>query len=325
MPEPSSPSRCCSRSRRSSTCGRTARQRAKKTRSLELNNLTLEGTTAARSPNGARSPRTTTRSPVRLPPRTTITPVVRKEGSGTTHVFKRYLGLISNGVHDRKRETKTWNRSPRVRKHHVAESRDVAGLQRPAVAHWSPRLPKRRAASATPLADARADGSFAPASGGAGTAKFWARYRTTVPARQTEVRRPVQRRRRHGVLLRTASPRNTPTAKSLSRGQRSRHLERGDHRTPRRVSRSPGSRLRPGVHDLATTADDPGSGHDEFHDYLCRRKTPKARRPEADKEDHDYLALPRAHAERGPERHGKNRRLGTRQGPRLRPRPAAGR
>ena len=42
-------------------------------------------------------------------PATLITPVVREDGSGTTHIFKKYLNLINSGTFEtEKAETKTW-------------------------------------------------------------------------------------------------------------------------------------------------------------------------------------------------------------------------
>lgn len=39
-----------------------------------------------------------------------ITPVVRLDGAGTTHIFKKYLSLISNATFpDEKEANQTWN------------------------------------------------------------------------------------------------------------------------------------------------------------------------------------------------------------------------
>jgi ABC-type phosphate transport system substrate-binding protein len=109
----------------------------------------------------------------------TIIPVVRKDQSGTTHIFKRYLGLISNSSFTtEKEETKTWNQ--------IAEGPEsttwpkAAGVVKPAANGGGALLTK---VAETPgsigyagLPDARANGSFTPGAGkgGPGTAKFWA-------------------------------------------------------------------------------------------------------------------------------------------------------
>lgn len=145
---------------------------------LELNNLTLEGIYRGTITKWSQITEDgDTLSGAGCNPETTITPVVRKDGSGTTHVFKRYLGLISNASFTtEKEETKTWNQ--------IAEGPEnttwpkAANVVRPAATGGGALVAK---VAETPssigyanLADARANGSFAPASGGAGTAKFWA-------------------------------------------------------------------------------------------------------------------------------------------------------
>jgi ABC-type phosphate transport system substrate-binding protein len=147
---------------------------------LELDNLTLEGIFRGSITKWSQIKEDgDALSGTGCNPESTITPVVRKDQSGTTHIFKRYLGLISNASFTtEKEETKTWNQ--------IAEGPEsttwpkAAGVIKPAANGGGPVVAK---VAETPssigyanLADARANGSFTPGAGkgGAGTAKFWA-------------------------------------------------------------------------------------------------------------------------------------------------------
>jgi ABC-type phosphate transport system substrate-binding protein len=109
-----------------------------------------------------------------------ITPVVRFDGSGTTHIFKKYLGLIYAGTFEtEKSESKTWEA--------ISEGPEnttwpkAAGVIRPAEKGGSKLA---ALVAATPgtigyvnVAEARANPAFIPApvgTGGPKTATFWA-------------------------------------------------------------------------------------------------------------------------------------------------------
>jgi ABC-type phosphate transport system substrate-binding protein len=109
-------------------------------------------------------------------PATTISPVVRFDGSGTTHIFKKYLGLINGGSFEtEKAETKTWNE--------VSEGTEnttwpkAANVLRPA-AGGGGELVKKVAETPSSigyanLADARSNKSFDSPIGGGGKSRFW--------------------------------------------------------------------------------------------------------------------------------------------------------
>jgi ABC-type phosphate transport system substrate-binding protein len=110
-------------------------------------------------------------------PATAITPVVRFDGSGTTHIFKKYLGLISEASFEtEKAETKDWNE--------ISEGTEnttwpkAANVVKPTAGGGGALVSK---VAETPgsigyanLADARNNKSFAPPTGGSGKARFWA-------------------------------------------------------------------------------------------------------------------------------------------------------
>lgn len=107
---------------------------------------------------------------------TPIKPVVRLDGSGTTHIFKRYLGLINGGTFEtEKAEIKTWDE--------VSEGTEnttwpkAAGVTKPTEKGNGPLA---KLVAETPssigyanLADARSNKSFTPPTGGGGKARFW--------------------------------------------------------------------------------------------------------------------------------------------------------
>jgi ABC-type phosphate transport system substrate-binding protein len=105
-----------------------------------------------------------------------IIPVVRKDGAGTTHIFKKYLSLINGASFtDEKSTSETWD--------NVSEGTlntdwpKAANVTRPeatgdtALDAWVASHPGT--ISYTTFAEARANGSFTPGTGGPGTARFW--------------------------------------------------------------------------------------------------------------------------------------------------------
>jgi ABC-type phosphate transport system substrate-binding protein len=112
---------------------------------------------------------------------TTITPIVRKDQSGTTHIFKKYLSLINEAAFTTeapKEESKTWTQ--------ISEGPEnvtwpkTANVVRPASTGGGALINK---VAETPssvgyanLAEARLNGNFTPAPGKGGpeTARFWA-------------------------------------------------------------------------------------------------------------------------------------------------------
>jgi ABC-type phosphate transport system substrate-binding protein len=145
---------------------------------LELDNLTLEGIFRGTITKWSQIKEDgDTLSGAGCNPESTITPVVRLDQSGTTHIFKRYLGLISNASFTtEKEETKTWNQ--------VAEGPEsttwpkAAGVVKPKATGGGALVAK---VAETPssigyagLPDARNNKGFTPGVGGPNTAKFWA-------------------------------------------------------------------------------------------------------------------------------------------------------
>jgi len=107
---------------------------------------------------------------------TPITPIVRKDGSGTTHIFKKYMGLINKGTFEtEKAESKTWDE--------VSEGTEnttwpkAANVVKPEATGGGALVAK---VAETPssigyanLADARNNKSFTPPKGGPFTPRFW--------------------------------------------------------------------------------------------------------------------------------------------------------
>lgn len=111
-------------------------------------------------------------------PESAIVPIVRKDGAGTTHIFKKYLSLISGSTFlDEKEANRTWNE--------VSEGvlntdwPKAANVTRPAstgdTAIDTTVASTPGSISYTTFAEARANGSFTPSpgTGGPGTARFW--------------------------------------------------------------------------------------------------------------------------------------------------------
>jgi len=109
-------------------------------------------------------------------PETTITPVVRRDGSGTTHIFKKYLSLINKGSFEtEKTETKTWteisegteNTTWPKAANVLKETGEGGGALVKTVAETPSSIGYAN------LADARSNKSFAPPTGGPYTSRFW--------------------------------------------------------------------------------------------------------------------------------------------------------
>jgi ABC-type phosphate transport system substrate-binding protein len=155
---------------------------------LDLDNVTLEGiykgtiTKWSQIKDDGDALSTINTGEPACDPTTTITPIVRKDSSGTTHILKRYLDLINGKAFEtEKGESKTWNE--------IAEGTESTT--------W-PKAANVKLANATGgggmaqtveeikssigylnLADARLKGDFVPTTpppskGGPGTSTFWA-------------------------------------------------------------------------------------------------------------------------------------------------------
>jgi len=107
---------------------------------------------------------------------TLIKPVVRKDESGTTHIFKKYLGLINGGSFEtEKGETKTWSE--------VSEGTEnltwpkAANVLRPASTGGGALVSKvaetQSSIGYANLADARSNKLFTPPAAGGNTSRFW--------------------------------------------------------------------------------------------------------------------------------------------------------
>lgn len=112
-------------------------------------------------------------------PETAIQPVVRKDASGTTHIFKRFLNWTEPGALATSKGAKTWNELSELE-----NSTLWPEAIKPLEGEKSPGLLEK--VSTTPgsigyavLADSREKG-FAPPSGGPGTQKFWAEVESSV-------------------------------------------------------------------------------------------------------------------------------------------------
>jgi ABC-type phosphate transport system substrate-binding protein len=108
---------------------------------------------------------------------TAIKPVVRRDGSGTTHIFKRYLGLInSESFETENAETKGWNEISEGTENTtwpkaanvLRETGEGGGALVKTVAETPSSIGYAN------LADARSNKSFTPPLGGASKAHFWA-------------------------------------------------------------------------------------------------------------------------------------------------------
>jgi ABC-type phosphate transport system substrate-binding protein len=111
-------------------------------------------------------------------PESAIVPIVRKDGAGTTHIFKKYLSLISASTWpDESEVSRTWNETSEGTLN--TDWPKAAGVTRP-TATGDTAIDTTVAStpgsiSYTTFAEARANGSFTPSpgTGGPNTAKFW--------------------------------------------------------------------------------------------------------------------------------------------------------
>jgi ABC-type phosphate transport system substrate-binding protein len=98
--------------------------------------------------------------------------VVRKDGSGTTSLFKKYLWLVFKNEVEPGKTWKTLAESannttwPKEAEHPVIKGEGNGGVATEVTANAS-------SVGYINLADARANGNFTPPTGGAGTATFW--------------------------------------------------------------------------------------------------------------------------------------------------------
>jgi ABC-type phosphate transport system substrate-binding protein len=113
---------------------------------------------------------------------TPITHVVRLDGSGTTHIFKKYLGLINKtsfattNVKNESTGNHTWNEIAEGSENQSWPTADA--VVRPEATGNGPVVAKVAATSSSiayaNLADSRANANFVPTLGGPNKATFWA-------------------------------------------------------------------------------------------------------------------------------------------------------
>jgi ABC-type phosphate transport system substrate-binding protein len=144
---------------------------------LELNNVTLEGIFRGTITKWSQiQDDGDALSGAGCDPTSTIVPIVRKDGAGTTHIFKRYLNLISNAPFtDEKEASQTWNgvsegtlNTDWPKAANVLRPKNTGDTEIDATVASTPS-----SISYTTFAEARVNGSFAAPSGGPGTARFW--------------------------------------------------------------------------------------------------------------------------------------------------------
>jgi ABC-type phosphate transport system substrate-binding protein len=159
---------------------------------LVLNNVTLEGIWRGSIKNWSEiKDDGDTISGSGCNPATAITRVVRLDGSGTTHVFKKYLNLINTATFEtEKAETKTWDEISEGTENTTWPA--AAAVVRPSATGGGALVSK---VASTPgsigyanLADARANGEFSKTGkGGKETGKFW----TPVQNNGTSTKKPT--------------------------------------------------------------------------------------------------------------------------------------
>jgi ABC-type phosphate transport system substrate-binding protein len=147
---------------------------------LELNNVTLEGIFRGTITKWSQIKEDGDKlSGAGCNAESAITPVVRLDGAGTTHIFKKYLSLISNATFsDEKESNQTWNGTSEGTLN--TDWPKAANVVRPAktgdTAIDTKVAETPGSISYTTFAEARANGSFTPSpgTGGPNTARFWA-------------------------------------------------------------------------------------------------------------------------------------------------------
>jgi ABC-type phosphate transport system substrate-binding protein len=144
---------------------------------LELNNVTLEGIFRGTITKWSQIKEDgDTLSGAGCNAETAIQPVVRLDGAGTTHIFKRYLNVINNAsFKDESEASQTWNSTSEGPLN--TDWPKAANVIRPSktgdTAIDTKVAETPGSISYTTLAEARANGSFTPGTGGPGTARFW--------------------------------------------------------------------------------------------------------------------------------------------------------
>jgi ABC-type phosphate transport system substrate-binding protein len=108
----------------------------------------------------------------------TIQPIVRKDGAGTTHIFKKYLSLISGATFvDQKEANRTWNEVSEgtLNTDWPKEANVTTPTATGDTAIDTTVASTPSSISYTTFAEARANGSYTPSpgTGGPGTARFW--------------------------------------------------------------------------------------------------------------------------------------------------------
>jgi ABC-type phosphate transport system substrate-binding protein len=147
---------------------------------LELNNVTLEGIFRGTITKWSQIKEDgDTLSGAGCNAESAIIPVVRLDGAGTTHIFKKYLSLISNATfQDEKEANQTWNGTSEGTLN--TDWPKATNVVRPAktgdTAIDTKVAETPGSISYTTFAEARANGSFTPSpgTGGPNTARFWA-------------------------------------------------------------------------------------------------------------------------------------------------------
>jgi ABC-type phosphate transport system substrate-binding protein len=160
-----------------SNCVATSKKNAGR---LELDNLTLEGIFRGSITRWSQITEDGDKlSGAGCNAESAIIPVVRLDGAGTTHIFKKYLSLINGATfQDEKEASQTWNGTSEGLLN--TDWPKAANVTRPAktgdTAIDAKVAETPGSISYTTLAEARANGSFTPSpgTGGPGTARFWA-------------------------------------------------------------------------------------------------------------------------------------------------------
>ena len=271
---------------------------------LELNNVTLEGIYRGTITKWSQITEDgDTLSGAGCVATSSILPVVRKDQSGTTHIFKKYLDLIDNSVFTTeapKEESKTWTQ--------VSEGVEnttwpkAANVVKPAATGGGALIAK---VAETPgsigyanIAEARANGSFTPApgKGGPGTARFWAPIQDNGLATSGKLKYADPSSNKDVAELAEANCKNTEYTNSEVPFPPSSVLEPWNEVTTRTIQTK--YTLCGLTYDLAFTSFSayPGTSVGEattVHDYLSFVVNAKGGGGQKLIGKHDYLALPK--------------------------------
>ncbi|HUA74431.1 MAG TPA: substrate-binding domain-containing protein [Solirubrobacteraceae bacterium] len=228
-----------------------------------------------------------------------IIPVVRKDGAGTTHIFKKYLSLINgSSFTDEKSANQTWNGTSEG-----ALNTDwplAANVTRPeatgdtAIDAWVASHPGT--ISYTTFAEARANGSFAPSTGGPGTAKFWVPIQNNGLATSGKLKYADPSSNGESATVANANCKNTEYTNGTEPFPPASALEPWDEVTTRTIEKK--YTLCSIVVELAFTSysDYAGTTQDEatavnnFFNFVVNAKGGGGQKLI---NDHDYLALPK--------------------------------